>query len=498
MAADLGLGAIAITDHDTIAGSREALNLDIPDTLQFVTGVEISATPLIEGSKDSSYHILGYFIDLEDSTLNNLLKKLQGARSQRNPKIIKKLKALGFDLTLKAVRSLAGNGQVGRPHIAQAMLNMGYVASIDDAFDTYLSKGKPAYVDKFRIDCSEAIQTIVGAGGIPVLAHPGLLQLNRDEDLHGLVASLKEMGLVGLEVLYPQHTKKQVGGYMALAEDLGLLITGGTDFHGALHPNIAMGKGGGSLFVPYRLYETMCRRHTEISAGRKAEKALGYTFQDPDLLLEALSHSSFVNEHIDPDRRDNERFEFLGDAVLNLIVGDLLMQHDPALREGDLTRIRAAMVNEQQLADLARSIALGDHILLGRGESKTGGKNKSSILADTLEAIIASIYLDGGFPSAFRFVKKHFAPLIQPLVNTINAQDYKSELQEFVQSRHDPVPVYTQYDASGPDHDKIFRFHLEACNIRTRGIGKTKKAAEQDAARIALQILRRGAREKKA
>jgi ribonuclease III len=223
--------------------------------------------------------------------------------------------------------------------------------------------------------------------------------------------------------------------------------------------------------------------------AEEAEAALGYTFQQPALLQEALSHSSFVNEQSDRTRRDNERFEFLGDAVLNLAVGDLLMQFDPELREGDLTRIRSAMVNEQQLAGLSRNMDLGKHILLGKGEARTGGRDKSSILADCLEAVIAAIYLDGGFSAAFEFIERQFSPLIPPLVIKVNAQDYKSELQEYVQSRHQPGPAYTLYDQSGPDHDKTFRIQLETCGIRTRGVGKSKKSAEQDAARIALQIL---------
>ena len=493
MAADLELAAIAITDHDTIDGAREALASGIPPSLQFVPGVEISATPVFDGRGDSSYHILGYFIDLDDPMLNRLLAKLQKARSGRNPEIIKKLHAVGFDISLDEVRAAAGGGQVGRPHIAQVLLEKKYVKSIDHAFNDFLSKGRPAYVDKFRIDCQGAIDIITDAGGIPVLAHPGLISVESDDELETLVASLKEAGLAGLEVYYPQHSAKQVAQFEKLAASLDLLITGGTDFHGELKPDISMGIGDGSLFVPVQLFEAMLARKSHASGwhAREAQEALGYAFQRPELLQEALSHSSFVNEQADKTRRDNERFEFLGDAVLNLAVGDLLMQYDPELREGDLTRIRSSMVNEQQLAAVSRNMDLGKHILLGKGESRTGGRDKSSILADCLEAVIAAIYLDGGFSAAFDFIQQHFSLLIPPLVTKVNAQDYKSELQEFVQSRRQPGPVYTLYDHSGPDHDKTFRIQLEACGIRTRGIGKSKKAAEQDAARIAMQILTR-------
>jgi len=489
IALDLQLRAIAITDHDTIDGAREVLAQGVPPSLQFVPGVEISATPFFEGGPDSSYHILGYFFDLNDPPLNQLLTRLQTARSGRNPEIIKKLQASGFDISMDEVQLAAGGGQTGRPHIAQVLLNKGYVDSINHAFNAFLSKGQPAYVDKFRIDCRGAIDIITGAGGIPVLAHPGLIAVESDSDLDVLVSSLKDEGLLGLEVHYPEHTAKQVAQFVEMAATHNLLITGGTDFHGELKPEISMGTGDGSLFVPFQLFEALLARKN-LDSGRQAQKTLEYTFQRPQLLQEALSHSSFVNEQPDRKRRDNERLEFLGDAVLNLVVGDLLMQYDPELREGDLTRVRSAMVNEQQLADLSRSIDLGKYILLGKGEFRTGGQDKSSILADCLEAVIAAIYRDGGFPASFEFIQRHFSPLIQPLVSKINAQDYKSELQEFVQSRHHPGPAYTLYDQSGPDHDKTFRIQLETCGIRTRGVGKSKKSAEQDAASIAIQILR--------
>jgi ribonuclease III len=498
MARDLKIAAIAITDHDTIDGAREALNQCGSPSLQFVPGVEISATPFFKGRGDSSYHILGYFIDLDNPELNQLLKKLQKARNGRNPEIIKKLRAAGLDISLDEVRTAAGEGQVGRPHIAQVMLDKGYVESINHAFVTFLSKGQPAYVDKFRIGCQGAIDIITNAGGIPVLAHPGLISVECDDELESLVAALKDAGLMGLEVYYPGHSAKQVVLFEKMCAAYDLLVTGGTDFHGELKPDISMGTGDGSLFVPFHLFESMLARKSHVPGwhAAEAEIALGYTFKQPELLQEALSHSSFVNEQSDRTRRDNERFEFLGDAVLNLAVGDLLMQYDPELREGDLTRIRSAMVNEQQLASLSRNMDLGQNILLGKGESRTGGRNKSSILADCLEAVIASIYLDGGFSAAFDFIERHFTPLIPPLVIKINAQDYKSELQEFVQSKHQPGPAYTLYDQTGPDHDKTFRIQLETCSIRTRGVGKSKKSAEQDAARIALQILRQDAGKK--
>jgi len=490
MACECHLRAISITDHDTIEGSRQALDQGIPPSIQFLIGVEISAAPLTEYSTDSSYHILGYGMDLDDPELNRVLNKLQRARKDRNPDIIEKLQASGFEISLQEVCELAGEGLLGRPHIARVMLEKGYVASIDQAFDDYLGKGRSAYVDKYRVDIGHAIELIINSGGIPVLAHPGLLEPVDDAALDALVAVLKKMGLMGIEVFYPNHTPEQVNHFLALAADQNLLVTGGTDFHGELKPEISLGTGDGSLFVPFALFEALLDKMSPLPAFLEIERTLGHTFQNRALLKEALSHSSFVNEHANPDLRDNERFEFLGDAVLNLVVGDLLMRFDPDLREGVLTRIRSAMVNETQLAKISRSIDLGRHILLGKGEAATGGRDKNSILADTLEAVLAAVYLDGGYAAAFQTIENHFSALIESLVNKIHALDYKSELQEYVQCLHQTGPVYTLHEESGPDHDKTFHIKLDACNTQTVGVGKSKKAAEQDAARKALEILR--------
>lgn len=218
---------------------------------------------------------------------------------------------------------------------------------------------------------------------------------------------------------------------------------------------------------------------------------LRYRFGDLSLIEEALRHSSYVNEQGDPEMRDNERLEFLGDAVLNLIVGHLLMERFPELNEGDLSRMRAGLVNESQLADIARTMDLGIHIHLGKGEMLSSGHEKKSILANAFEAVLAAIYLDGGFDSVFIVVKTHLSPLFDEMRTTDANQDFKSQLQEFVQSSQHKIPIYTVVDESGPDHDKIFSVQLEVINIKTEGRGKSKKLAEQDAARQALAQLRR-------
>lgn len=218
---------------------------------------------------------------------------------------------------------------------------------------------------------------------------------------------------------------------------------------------------------------------------------LQYRFNELSMIEEALRHSSYVNEQGEADIRDNERLEFLGDAVLNLIVGHLLMERFPELNEGDLSRMRASLVNESQLADIARSMDLGAHIQFGKGEKLSKGHEKKSILANAFEAVLAAIYLDGGFDSAFTVVKTHLFPLFEELKTTDANQDFKSQLQELVQSSQHKIPIYTVSDESGPDHDKVFNVQLEVLGIKTEGQGKSKKLAEQDAARQALEQLRR-------
>ena len=221
------------------------------------------------------------------------------------------------------------------------------------------------------------------------------------------------------------------------------------------------------------------------------EKRLQYKFNSKDLLEEALRHSSFVNEQTDSLLRDNERLEFLGDAVLNLIVGHILMQRYPDLKEGELSRTRANLVNEFQLAEIARSIDLGSYIRLGKGEIQTNGRDKNSILADTLEALTAAVYLDGGFEAAFKIIEGKFLRLLNHIHPPVNNHDYKSKIQELVQERQGPMPQYSVVREEGPDHDKTFWIALKVFEIETRGSGKSKKTAEQDAARKALEILKK-------
>ncbi len=256
-AQQLNLAAIAITDHDSVDGSKEALRIGIPPSLHFLTGVEISAAhpPFFPGS--GSFHILGYAIHLDNRDLNQALSKLQDARKNRNPEILNQLNKLGFRISLEEVNQEVGEGQLGRPHIAYTMLKKGFVVSIDEAFDKYLGTARPAYVDKDRIECEQAISIIRAAGGVPVLAHPALLNIENDQKLDALLQNLMNIGLAGIEVYYPGHSPQQIRQYTELARKYGLLMTGGTDFHGTITPKIKMGSGKGSLFIPYLLYEKL-------------------------------------------------------------------------------------------------------------------------------------------------------------------------------------------------------------------------------------------------
>ncbi|MGD2185914.1 MAG: PHP domain-containing protein [Desulfobacterales bacterium] len=260
----LKLAAIAITDHDSVDGSKEALQIGTPPSLHFLTGVEISAAhpPFFPGS--GSFHILGYAINLDHGDLNQTLVQLQDARKNRNPEILNRLNKLGFQLSLEEVNQQVGEGQLGRPHIAYAMMKKGFVASIDEAFDRYLGAGKPAYADKYRIRCEQAIKIIRQAGGIPVLAHPAHLNIENEQELDRLVQNLIKIGLAGIEVYYPGHSARQIRQYSKLAEKYGLLMTGGTDFHGSITPKIKMGSGDGDLFVPYNLYEDLINANKKL------------------------------------------------------------------------------------------------------------------------------------------------------------------------------------------------------------------------------------------
>lgn len=226
-----------------------------------------------------------------------------------------------------------------------------------------------------------------------------------------------------------------------------------------------------------------------INKITELEKQLLHQFDNRNYLDEALCHRSYVNEQSIVDLRDNERLEFLGDAIINLIIAHILMNQNPQMKEGELSQMRANLVNEFLLAEIARSIHLGKYLLLGKGESLSSGRNKNSILADAFEAVIGAVYLDGGFDAAFRFLNHHFPYMVAAAGQAVEMQDFKSRLQETVQLSQKTPPAYQVVGTSGPDHDKTFTVKVETCGVVSTGSGKSKKMAEQDAARKALFLL---------
>jgi predicted metal-dependent phosphoesterase TrpH len=230
---EIGLQYIAITDHDAVGGvlpAREAAR-DFPE-LTLICGVEIN-TDISAGE----LHVLGYFVDAEDPELTFTLEKLRTSRVDRARKIVGKLNHLGVNINYERVRELAGAGAVGRPHIAQAMLEKGYISNFREAFNKYISRGGPAYVERDKVTPEDAVRLIMRAKGLPVLAHP--LTFDNPE---GLVSVLKGVGLVGLEAYYNNYSPEQVRMLVKMAEKYDLLTTGGSDFHGLdLNSEVMMG-----------------------------------------------------------------------------------------------------------------------------------------------------------------------------------------------------------------------------------------------------------------
>lgn len=227
------------------------------------------------------------------------------------------------------------------------------------------------------------------------------------------------------------------------------------------------------------------------------ESSLGYEFEDRTLLLTALRHRSFVHQFRaatdeEPLPEDNQRLEFLGDAVLSLCVGALLYQSFPGLKEGELSKMRAGLVNEVQLADMARQIGVPGGLLVGRGEEASGGRDKNSILADALEAILAAVYLDKGFNAAMGVVENLWRGLIARYPGDDLLQDSKTSLQELTQRLFGLIPEYRLTGSEGPDHARTFEVTLVLGGKElSTGRGRSKKEAEKEAARAGLESLKK-------
>ena len=258
-----GLQAIAITDHDTIEGLEEGLSEGEKIGFEVIPGIEISAE-----HSSGSMHILGFFLDIRHPLLNEKLRYLQKARAERNPKIVEKLNRLGIDITFEEVLKASGGGQVGRPHFANVLLEKKFVRSFQEAFDRFLKKGAPAYVDKLRFTSKEAFHFINEAKGVAVLAHPNTLGMEGYSGLEKLILQLVEEGLKGIEVYYPEHSSSEVAQYKTFAERYGLLATGGTDYHGMEKNGLDIGVGRGEMKLPYSIVENLKAVRTRSLLGR--------------------------------------------------------------------------------------------------------------------------------------------------------------------------------------------------------------------------------------
>ncbi len=224
---------------------------------------------------------------------------------------------------------------------------------------------------------------------------------------------------------------------------------------------------------------------------RDLENLLGYSFKNQELLSQALTHRSFVNEHEGENLRNNESMEFLGDAVLGFVISSRIYQHYPELTEGELSKIKAYLVSAANLVRFAEGMHLGDFIRLSRGEEKTGGRTKRAIMVDAYEAIVGAMYLDGGVEAASDFLGRQIDEFLSELdLKQLTYGDFKSALQEHLHNLGGPEPVYRVVDEIGPDHKKTFVVQVLIHNkVVAESSGRTKKEAQQSAARLALDFL---------
>jgi len=250
-----GLSALALTDHDTIAGLGEAADAAGNAGIDFLPGIEISC----DVPRPATMHLLGYGVDPHSPILHDLTRRLIEARDDRNPRIIRKLNELGVAITMEEVEAEAGGDVVGRPHMAAILHRKGYVSSIKQAFDKYLGQGAAAYFDKERLTPTQAIEMVRRSGGLPVLAHPVQLRTENDAQLDRILKDLVDHGLVGVEVIHSDHDAALVQKYSTLADRYGLLKTGGSDFHGTNKKDINLGTAHGRR-IPRDFYDALVER----------------------------------------------------------------------------------------------------------------------------------------------------------------------------------------------------------------------------------------------
>lgn len=252
-----GLQAVALTDHDTTAGLPAAMAAGKKEGIEVIPGCELSVE-----SPTGFMHILGLFIPEEHPNLQAGFDWLNERRASRNSRIADKLQSIGVDVTYQRILEIAGDGTVGRPHIARAIIEAGSAATVQEAFDRYLGENGRAYLPKDKFSPEKALKALKNEGATTILAHPYTIELEGDA-LKSRLLELKDMGLDGIEAIYTEHTRTQTETYLALAEELDLAVTGGSDFHGSVKPSIDLGRGKGGLNVPYELLEDIKRRRAD-------------------------------------------------------------------------------------------------------------------------------------------------------------------------------------------------------------------------------------------
>lgn len=246
-AEEKGLKAFAFTDHDTTEGVKEAKSIET--NVEVISGVEISTR-----YDKKEIHIVGLYVNENDADLNKQLKYYREKRVTRNFEILKKLNSLGVDITIDDVKESCTGDVISRAHIAKALVSKGFVGSYTEAFDRYLGDNKCAYVPRETLNYEESMELITKAGGVPVLAHPLLYKMS-DTNLENMMVKLRQKGLKAVEVYYSTHSNSDTQHIMAMANRVGLIYSGGSDFHGATKPKIDMGTGMGKLAVPYEILE---------------------------------------------------------------------------------------------------------------------------------------------------------------------------------------------------------------------------------------------------
>ncbi len=224
MAKALGLEAIAITDHDTLEGIEPAVHAGQINKIEIIPGIELGSE-----FNGEDIHILGYFMDLSNQKLQDKLKLFRDTRVNRMEKMVSKLRQCGINIQISRVLDISGSGSIGRPHLAAAMVEIGAVGSLVDAFDRYIGAGRPAYIPRYKLKTADAVRLVREAGGTPVLAHPGLNKSNN------ILGDLVDCGLAGLEAYHPAHSREQANYFHRLATEYGILSTGGSDYHGPEH-----------------------------------------------------------------------------------------------------------------------------------------------------------------------------------------------------------------------------------------------------------------------